>query len=198
MLPSFARDNDGDAVLVYPVFFPDGSLRHSSCGILRSDGSNISLGEFGVGVSAASAIRAVPNTISLIGLWRTPAKVAQMVVRAISVVMAALHSRWARADKRLKYKTVDGAVLSGAKHNHLMAKPADGPRSKSLPIAPLNPLASISPAEHYRVPTRPHGAVAADPVAGKAFDITVLDGRIEFRHGPLPLQVVSVQGGWRE
>lgn len=85
------------------------SLRHFGRNQF-SYSDDVCLDEFGSSVSHTFCPRTVLIHIVVIFLWSAPSKIGELVVGRVSVQMTAPVSRWARPNKRVKYKLVDGQV----------------------------------------------------------------------------------------
>lgn len=76
----------------------------------RSLSPNLSDELLGIhGLSVSGTYRHSPVLTSVLGvrLWRVPAKVSQLVVGCVAVVMTALHTVWTRSDERLQDQSMD-------------------------------------------------------------------------------------------
>lgn len=102
MRPTLPRLNSAYGVLSNTVFCGDHALQS----VIVSNGNNLSIRKFMCDVPLTSVCRSTPDLVSMIIFRGIPAQIVKAVILHVSIVMAAFHAFWARANKRRQNESV--------------------------------------------------------------------------------------------
>lgn len=199
MLPGLSVDDAVDGELGDAVLESQ-ETRSLFCKI-RTYGQHVLLSKFCRRVLFALGHSAMTTTIIEVVRMRVPSQIVKAVVCGIAVVMTGFHPVRARANERIEDKVVN-EMLAAARRATWQADDEVsrlGTFSDGYELLPRFAKARACPAsraETDQPPAAPNGAIVANAVTWKAFDISVLNGRIGL-HDRLPKGgcVRKVSGG---
>ncbi len=141
------------------------------------DFSDLGICQLALRVSFSFDIRPVASAIFSIFLFSSPSNIGNIVVKSISVVMAALHAFGTRANECQKNKLVSGSVIRFAissKRYFSIPRPVNI-EAEFVPRIAYERTSAFAPSESFVLPACPHRSIAADTVSGKSWHVTVLD-----------------------
>lgn len=129
------------------------------------DGDDVFIGQASARVPVATRHRSVGDLVEMILGRCVPSQVAQSVVRRVAIVVASLHSFWARSYERFKHEALQAEHLLHARGCELdvtVIAAMHGHGALSTPMVPERKPCLV------RLDARPDGAVISDYVTGKA------------------------------
>ncbi len=180
MFPRFTANHSTHSAFAHAVF--GGQLRaaHNTKAVLGADKLHHLFCESGVTIAFANWMCAMGTLVCLVCCTGVPAKVGDVVVCRVAIgKVAAFHTLRARSDEGFQNEVGDLAINAHTELNTKMTILLEPLRLQTSPHG--TKALTVASADD----ATPHAAVAADLVAGKAFDIAVFDRRVDLRHGDL-------------
>ena len=102
MAPAHTIFNPADLALTDAVFNSDDALKAR----VGADGQNLFARQLGRSAPLPTIARPVFDSVGLVALCRIPAKIADMVIPRVSIIVTALKSAWATPDKGFQHQRV--------------------------------------------------------------------------------------------
>lgn len=164
--------------------------------VFFADRIDFFVGQYGIAMLLATGVGPLGDLVLGVFPGRPIPQVGKSIIGWVAVgEVTALHSPGGWPDERLQNQTVNGTAMSlrvAAESDDVVSefvqagvKPVpDCADEASRPLAYAK--ASFPPATPYR-------PIIADTVAGETWNVAVLDGKINVRHGSPPAQVSGVQ-----